>query len=86
MANDIGLLKLTEEVQLGPNVQLACLPKKSQINFPFPNSVAYFAGWGRDEHDSYIAREKELKNIKVEVFDGTNSIAVTNRWKCHDIY
>jgi secreted trypsin-like serine protease len=45
--NDIALLKLNSDVELGKTIQLACLPPLGQADYPKErNMPAMVAGWG----------------------------------------
>ncbi|KER28540.1 hypothetical protein T265_04673 [Opisthorchis viverrini] len=52
IANDIALIKLAEQVQLGPNVNIACLPKAS--NGDLPGDCCIAAGWGYTQEGRLI--------------------------------
>lgn len=51
--NDIAILKLSSEVQLNQNIQLACLPDITQVGFPTQVGASVYAvGWGKFEINS----------------------------------
>ena len=78
--NDIALLKLWDEVVFSERVQPACLPHRYSSRLPRENTVAMFAGWGRDEsNDSDI----EMRNMKINVYDWTKaeSRCSISNWK-----
>ncbi|RNA15447.1 acrosin isoform X1 [Brachionus plicatilis] len=70
--NDIAILKLKEAVNLGPTVQLICLPnyKNNTVEFPFSNTEAYIMGWGF-RNETVRIRGKKLINAKVKILDTT---------------
>lgn len=70
--NDIALLKLKESVNLGPTVQLICLPnyKNNTIDFPFMNTQAYIMGWGY-RNETTRSKDNVLFNAKLKILDSS---------------
>ena len=54
---------------MNEQVQVACLPRKYSLSFPKPGTPLTFAGWGRNECNSSLDSERELKNMKLNVYD-----------------
>ena len=80
--NEIALLKLWEEVPIGDNVQVACLPRLQSFSYPYPNTKrqqAQFAGWGRNESNSSVGGHKELKNMRMQIYDPSDPSTLCNR-------
>lgn len=43
--NDIAIFKLSNSVNLNPNIKLACLPKSTSSAYPPSSDSVYAAGW-----------------------------------------
>ncbi|TGZ61755.1 hypothetical protein CRM22_007821 [Opisthorchis felineus] len=65
VANDIALIKLAEQVQLGPNVNIACLPKAS--NGDLQGDCCIAAGWGYTQEGSTTI-SSVLRHVALSVF------------------
>ncbi|GAA50807.1 Transmembrane protease serine 3 [Clonorchis sinensis] len=65
IANDIALIKLAEQVQLGPNVNIACLPKAS--NGDLLGDCCIAAGWGYTQEGSTTI-SSVLRHVALSVF------------------
>lgn len=76
--NDIAILKLIEPINLGPNVQMICLPKykEKKLDYPLKDTIAYIMGWGR-KNETSRGTENFLLNAKVNILD-TNLCNYTN--------
>ncbi|TGZ61732.1 hypothetical protein CRM22_007807 [Opisthorchis felineus] len=48
--NDIALIELNEELPLGPQINVACLPAMNEK--PVPNRKCFAAGWGHSLHEA----------------------------------
>ena len=77
---------LWEEMPIGGNVQVACLPRLQWLGYPFPNTKrqqALFAGWGRNESESSVGGHKELKNMRTLIYDPSDPTTLCNQnvWK-----
>lgn len=69
--NDIALLKLKESVNLGPTVQLICLPnyQNNTFEFPFINTLAYIMGWGLKNESNYKRDTNFLLNVRLNILE-----------------
>lgn len=82
--NDIALLKLTQDVVLNKNIQIACLPDPKHIYYPAKiNISAWTTGWGYLKQSG--TPSDSLQNVKLTVYDGNlcnNSVAFyTKNWR-----
>ena len=65
--NDIGILKLSSEVNLNSYVQTACLPDPSQSGYPVAaNQNGYIVGWGTLSEGG--SSPDNLQNTKITVY------------------
>ena len=46
ITNDIALVKLDEEVKLGPFVRTLCIPEKDEGDLAIPKKYGIATGWG----------------------------------------
>lgn len=69
--NDIAIIKLSWEVELNDNIQLACLPDPNEPNYPTQTDViAYAMGWGALDENT-LAQPDFLQNILINLFNPT---------------
>ncbi|CAF1095068.1 unnamed protein product, partial [Brachionus calyciflorus] len=65
--NDIGIIKLVEEVSLDNYVQIACLPSESLSLY---NGIeASTAGWGYQNESTNVLISFSLHNVKLSIYD-----------------
>ncbi|CAF0917143.1 unnamed protein product [Brachionus calyciflorus] len=78
--NDIALLKLSEPINLGPFVQIICLPKYSEksLEYPVKDTEAYIMGWGltnkKEKNNGSILQNAKLKILHKNMCNYTNFI------------
>jgi hypothetical protein len=65
--NDIAILKLASEVTLNSNIQLACLPTRTQAGSYRNGTRAFAMGWGAEITNGYPA--EKLRNVKLTLYD-----------------
>lgn len=69
--NDIAVIRLEEEVSLGPHIQIACLPNPFKAGFQAETGQEIWAmGFGHIRTDGEMS--KKLQNIKLTYYDGKN--------------
>jgi hypothetical protein len=71
LLNDIGLIRLKNEVTLNKFIQVACLPSYS-TSYPDNGTDldAYAVGWGKSATNSTNAPDL-LNNVKLKIYDST---------------
>lgn len=70
MLNDIAILRLSENVELKRNIQIACLPPNKSSSYPKHNVDTWAIGWGLlDENDNYVA--ESLQNVKFTIYNSS---------------
>lgn len=68
LVNDIAILKLTENVELNRNIQIACLPDPKLLNYPtFVDVDAWVVGWGTLSYHGSLP--DSLNNVKIRLYD-----------------
>ena len=68
--NDIAVLKLSEPVPLGMNVQLACLPQARSSTYPSVNTSVWAIGWGTNAFAGTAA--DTLNQVELSVLDSAS--------------
>ncbi|XP_072346387.1 complement C1s subcomponent-like [Scyliorhinus torazame] len=72
--HDIALIKLQEEVKLGPNLSPLCLPERGDVSLPNFGTLGYISGWGRTENRSLaiILQFAEVPVVSMDECENSN--------------
>lgn len=71
MQNDIALIKLYEDCELNCDIQPACLPNPSIINYPLEvNTTVWALGWGQTSVDETF-RPTGLHEVDLKLYNGS---------------
>ncbi|CAF0826359.1 unnamed protein product [Brachionus calyciflorus] len=75
--NDIAIIKLAQKVNVNQQVQIACVPNNSRIDYPNENVKAYIAGWGANDTDGTIYPDI-LKQAVITIYNSSMCKDVLN--------